>query len=223
VTTASLQSVRLGLEAIEDGVVRLVGGEPRAVREISGGASQLDADQPQAAVLAGFSACLNALNFPIQIVVRAAPVDLVRYVATLEERARQTLPGTLASLAHDHAAFVQSLARQRTLLDRRFYVVVPAEPGQRTRWSAWRRAGAQVGKTAAAEAARRQLAYRCEELYRQFGRCGLHVRRLSDLELAHLYLACWSPERGRVQRFRQRLNDYTSLAVRASATPVDAE
>jgi hypothetical protein len=222
-TAASVQSVRLGLEAIERGVVRLVGGEHRAVLEVSGGASLVDADQRQAAVLAGFSACLNALNFPIQIVVRAAPVDLVRYVAALEERARQAQPGTLAGLAHDHAAFVQSLARQRTLLDRRFYIVVPAEPGKRARWSGWLHAGAQVGQTAAAEAAQRQLVSRCEELGRQLGRCGLHARRLSDLELAHLYLACWSPERGRVQRFRQRLDDYTSLALRASAAPVEAE
>ena len=35
--------------------------------------------------------------------------------------------------------------------------------------------------------------------------------------------AVTSPERGRVQRFRQRLDDYTSLAVRATATPADAE
>jgi hypothetical protein len=217
-----VQSARLGLAAIENGVVRLADGEHRAVLEVSGGARLIDADQRQAAVLAGFSACLNALNFPIQIVVRAAPVDLVRYVATLEEQARQALPGTLASLAHDHAAFVQSLARQRTLLDRRFYVVVPAEPAKRSRWSAWLPAGTPPGKSAAAEAAHRQLVYRCAELDRQLGRCGLHVRRLSDIELAHLYLACWAPERGRVQRFRQRLDAYTSLAVRASATPRDA-
>jgi type II secretory pathway component PulM len=35
--------------------------------------------------------------------------------------------------------------------------------------------------------------------------------------LAQLYLACWSPERARAQRFRQQLDEYTTLAVRASA------
>jgi hypothetical protein len=51
---------------------------------------------------------------------------------------------------------------------------------------------------------------------RQLGRCGLTARRLADLELAQLYLACWSPERARAQRFRQQLDDYTTLAVRAA-------
>jgi len=36
---ASVQTVRLGIEAIQDGVVTLVGGEFRAVLEISGTAS----------------------------------------------------------------------------------------------------------------------------------------------------------------------------------------
>jgi hypothetical protein len=217
VSHASVQTARLDLDAIEHGVVRLVSGEYRAILEVNGGASLLDADQREEAVLAGFGAFLNALSFPIQIVVRSAPVDLVRYVATLEERARQSLPGVLSSLAHDHAAFVQSLARQRTLVERRFYVVVPAEPGRRMRWSGWPRTSARASRAAETEAAQRQLAHRCEDLAHQLVRCGLHARRLTDLELAHLYLACWSPERGRVQRFRQRLDAYTSLAVRAAA------
>ena len=31
-----------------------------------------------------------------------------------------------------------------------------------------------------------------------------------------LGLSCWSPERARAQRFRQQLDDYTTLAVRAA-------
>jgi hypothetical protein len=49
------------------------------------------------------------------------------------------------------------------------------------------------------------------------------VRRLGDLELAQLFLACWSPERARAQRFRQQLDDYTTLAVRAAHAPSAAE
>ena len=66
------------------------------------------------------------------------------------------------------------------------------------------------------EAARRQLTFRCDDVSRQLARCGLSARRLGDLELAQLYLACWSPERARAQRFRQQLDDYTTLAVRAA-------
>src|SRR5262245_40576423 len=134
---ASVQTRQLGLQSIERGVLRLADAEHRAVLEVSGGTSLLDADQRQEAVLAGFGAFLNGLNFPIHIVVRSAPVDLFRYVAAIEERARHSPTGVLANLAHDHAAFVQSLARERTLVDRRFYVVVPAEMAPGAQWSGW--------------------------------------------------------------------------------------
>jgi hypothetical protein len=215
-----VQTASLGLETIEHDVLRLSGGEYRAVLEVSGGTSLLQLDQRQEAILAGFGAFLNALSFPVQIVVRSAPVDLVRYVAGIEERARQSATAALANLAHDHAAFVQSLARQRTLVDRRFYLVVPAEAARSAHWSGWPR-GRHVGSRAAeAEAAARQLAQRCAEVEHQLARCNLHVRRLLDIELAQLLLACWSPERARVQRFRQRLDDYGAQAVRGAAQAV---
>jgi hypothetical protein len=199
-------------------VVELTDGEYRAVLEVSGATSHLDDDARQEAVMAGFAAFLNALGYPIHILVRSSPVDLTRYVATVEERAQQTPSRELAELAHDHAAFVQSLARRRTLLERRFYVVVPAESAQPLGWSRWHPRRRSGGDQARAEAARRQLTFRCEEVTRQLARCGLGVRRLADLELAHLYLSCWSPERARIQRIRRRLDDYTTLAVRATAS-----
>jgi hypothetical protein len=221
---ASVQTARLGIEAIQDGVVALVGGEYRAVLEVSGTASPFEDDVRQEALLAGFATFLNALSYPIQILVRASPVDLTRYAASLEERGRQVLDGQLAALAQDHAAFVQGLARQRTLLERRFYVVVPAESRARAGWShlfsGVSRATEQEPRRAAA---RHQLTFRCDDLARQLTRCGLAVRRLADLELAQLYLACWSPERARAQRFRQQLDDYTTLAVRAAQASMTAE
>jgi hypothetical protein len=195
-------------------VVAFDDGEYRAVLDVSGTASPFEDDARQEAVLAGFSACLNALSYPIQILVRASPVDLSRYLASLEERGRQTLDGQLASLAHDHAAFVQGLARQRTLLERRFYVVVPAQSPARLGWAGRLRSAHRArDDEPRRDAARHQLTFRCDDLSRQLARCGLAVRRLGDLELAQLYLACWSPERARAQRFRQQLDDYTTLAV----------
>ena len=217
---ASVQASRLGIQAIHHGVVELTGGEYRAVVEVSGAARPSEDEARLEALLAGFAACLNGLSYPIQILVRATPVDLTRYVAALEERGRHFVDGQLADLAHDHAAFVQGLARQRTLLERRFYVVLPAESGPRDNWLArLRRPRDAAIEDPRRDAARRQLTFRCEEIGRQLARCGLGVRRLADLELAQLYLACWSPERARVQRFRQQLDDYTSLAVRAAQQP----
>jgi len=223
---ASLQTVRLGIQTIQQDVVELSGGEYRAVLEVSGVARPFDDDVRLEGLLAGFAAFLNGLSYPLQVLVRATPVDLSRYLAALEERGRQVPDGKLAEMAYDHAAFIQSLARQRTLLERRFYVVVPAESAPRSGWAA--RLGRSGNRGAfdlepRREAARRQLTFRCEDVRRQLARCSLGVRRLGDLELAQLFLTCWSPERARAQRFRQQLDDYTTLAVRAQHPVAQAD
>jgi hypothetical protein len=219
VSRGSVQTARVDIESIAEGVVGLTDGEYRAVLEVTGSSNALDDDARQEAALAGYAAFLNALNFPVQVLVRAVPVELGRYLASIEERARRDLPGELAALAREHAQFVQGLARRRTLLERRFYVVVPAQSASARGSLTWRtgRGGSGSRGPVAADAAQRQLNFRCDEVARQLMRCGLAARRLGDVELAQLFLACWSPERARSQRFRQRLDDYSTLAVRAAA------
>jgi hypothetical protein len=189
----------------------LTGGQHRAVLEIGSVNFGLRDDAEREAIVAGFAAFVNSLTFPVQIVVRVLPVDVEGYLGELELRAR-ALPDRLAGLARDHVAFVRRLARSRTLLERRFYLVVPAD------------AGSGVGRRARlfhrrpdprpdTAAARRQLTFRCEEVARQLGRCTLTVRRLSGPELAQLFHACWCPELARVQRIRRALDEYTALVV----------
>ena len=216
---ASVQTTQLGIVAIQHDAVELAGGQHRAIVEVSGTARPFEDDARLEGLLAGFATFLNGLSYPLQILVRATPVDLTRYLAALEERAYQVGDGQLADMARDHTAFVQGLARQRTLLERRFYVVIPAEAPSRVGLLARLRGARRVTDVEAQrEAAWRQLTFRCEDVSRQLARCGLSARRLGDLELAQLYLACWSPERARAQRFRQQLDDYTTLAVRAART-----
>ncbi len=208
---ASVQTAFLGLKEIEEGVVRLRGGEQRAVVEASGINFALLGEGEQEATIAGFAAFLNGLTFPVQILIRATPLDLEAYLTGLEQRAARDLADGLAVLARDHLAYLRRLARNRTLLERRFYVVVPADAGAPRAARPWPFAGRQdrVDPTAV----RRQLTFRCEEVVRHLGRCGLAVRRLESVELARLYYACWCPELSRRQRLERDLADYTTQAV----------
>lgn len=210
---ASVQTTRLSLEAIEDDVVLLARGQYRAVLEVSGIHFGLQGESEQEAIVGGFAAFLNSLSFPTQVLIRVLPIDIDGYIGELERRARHELPEDLASLARDHVVFVRRLARNRTLLERHFYLVIPAETesvGARSAWSLVRR---RAGRDAAA--ARKQLVIRCEEVERQLGRCGLAARRLGNNELAQLYYACWCPELSRVQRLRRDLAEYATLLVQA--------
>jgi hypothetical protein len=197
----SVQQIHLRVEAIEDEVLRLFGGLERAVIEATGINVSLQATGEQEAVLASYAAVLNSLRFPVQILVRVAPVDLTPTLEDLERHARHDLPAPLAELANDQAAFLRRLMRQRTLLERRFYLVVPADAGPARVRRRWARGHRPAGHSS--PATREQLASRCGEIVRQLGRCGIAARRLGDLELLQLYYACWCPELARVQRLRR--------------------
>lgn len=229
---ASAQTAFLTVETIDEDVVCLEGSRFRAVLEVAGVNFGLRGDLDQEALVGGYAAFLNGLTFPIQILVRGTPIDVDSYLGALEQRARYDLPEQLAALARDHALFLRRLARNRSLLERRFYVVVPAEAGASpaSEWGTpstgtgpwWWPFGARLGSSspatgaASAAAARKQLLFRCEEVQRQLARCGLAVRRLRSVELAQLYYACWCPELARLQRLRGQLDDYTSLVVGAT-------
>src|SRR5215831_10130468 len=121
--------MRLDLTSIQDGVVRFGSkdqAEYCAVMEIAGSQESLARvdDAKQEELLAAYAQFLNSLTFAVQLLVQVYPVDLSWYVSRVEERARALAPA-LVAVARDHAAFVQGLTRQRTLLERRIYVVVP--------------------------------------------------------------------------------------------------
>ncbi len=228
--SASVQA-RLDLTAIQGGVACFGSGDQAeycAVVEVTGSQQSLAKvdDAKQEELLAAYSQFLNSLTFPFQMVVQVHPVDLGWYVTRVEERAR-SLPAALVAIARDHAAFVQGLTRQRTLLERRIYVVMPWSGVTELRpavngVSLLRLLRRRRHGTAASddqlfrqETISRQLTDRCEVIGRQLGRAGLRTTRLDDLGLAQLYHASWAPEVARTQRLRRELADYTALVVGA--------
>ena len=202
----SIQTAHVGVEAIADDVLHLTGGEERAVLEVTSLNFALQGEREQAATVASFAGFLNSLTFPVQVLVRVLPLDVDGYLLELDRRSRHLGDG------------LAELARSRTLLERRFYLVVPAQALVAERRGWWWPFGRRVERLGP-DAARRQLTFRCEELARQLARCGLAARRLSDVELAQLLCACWCPELARVQRLQRDLADYTALVVRGGRPP----
>jgi conjugal transfer ATP-binding protein TraC len=229
VSPPSVQA-RIDLLAIEGGVARFgthKSSHAVAVLDLFAAENSLaNADEAsQEEVLAGRAQFLNAQTSPVQILVRAEPVDLDGHLRRVQARAA-LLPEVLAEVARDYVGFVAELAHQRTLLERHCYVVLPDYAGPaavsvgrhvRNLLSSVRLAGRKIAKTEdatviSAELARR-LAARCDLAARQLGRSGLRTQRLDSHSLAELFHRCWSPELARVQRLRDELGAYTGLAV----------
>ncbi|MDP2674613.1 MAG: hypothetical protein Q8Q00_06880 [Dehalococcoidia bacterium] len=202
---ASAQEL-LPLEDILDGVLCLRGGDYRAVLEAQSVNFGLKSEAEQEAIMAGYRAFLNALSYPIQVVVRILPTDVEPYLTALRGRASDRGAEAIRRLALDHEAFVRRLARERTLLERRFYVVIPAglegtfertgaRLGQR-RGIRWPWQGRPGSARQGLEAASGQLTFRCQEIAQGLGGFGVMARRLGSDELVELWSAFLGSEVG---------------------------
>lgn len=184
----------LPLEEIVQGVLCLRGGEYRAVLQTQSVNFALKTEAEQEAVMAAYRAFLNSLSHPVQMLVRVLPTNIEPYLKTF--RANVTTYANsdpIRRLALDHELFVRRLARERTLLERRFYLVVPsgngvAEQHPGIHWP-WRRRTRQRDEQQLAVAAA-QLDARCHELAQGLTSFGITSRRLKSEELAELWTAC---------------------------------
>ena len=184
----------LPLEEIVEGVLCLRGGDYRAVIQAQSVNFALKSEEEQEAVMAAYRSFLNSLSHPVQMLVRILPTNVEPYLAGFRTNVTTHANSeAIRRLALDHEMFVRRLARERTLLERRFYLVVPSghtegEGHVAIRWP-WQRAtrGRDEQQLAVAAA---QLDARCHEIAQGLTSFGVSSRRLPSEELAELWAAC---------------------------------
>lgn len=197
---ASVQE-QLPLDDVVGEVLLLRSGAARAVLEASPVNFALKSEPEQEAILAGYRRFLNGLDYPLQVLVRVVPADIERYLAGLS--GARAGSEAMRRLARDHRAFVRRIARERTLLGRRFFVVIPAERegglrGGAPGGPAWRvlpwRSGRPPGRRQGdLDRTRRTLSFRAGEVMRGLGSFGVETRRLGGEELQSLWRETLAP------------------------------
>jgi hypothetical protein len=227
--TGSVQDTHFRIETIERDTLRLVGHEYRAVLECAGVAVHVLPVAEQEAILAGHASFLNALAFPTQLVVRIQRRSLELHIRAVQEAAthfgqrRET--AALAQVATGYIDYLSGLHKNAALLDRRCYIVVPADPRvvhaalpaaptRRERlWAFLSRRPPEAeepdedaeGEEVARdhyhdprEAIFSHLQFRCDQLIRLLARSGMPAWRVTGPALHHLIYACWNPEQARL-------------------------
>ena len=103
----------------DDGPVR-IDGVKVGVCEVMG----LELDEPK---LVAFAGALNALDFPLQLLVRQHPPGLGRLRAKLREAQPEDLPRRTREAAESLQGLLTDLETRDGILDRRFYAVCGAD------------------------------------------------------------------------------------------------
>ena len=103
-------------------------GSYRAVVMVKSINFDLMSPQEQESVEYAYQGFLNSLYFPVQIFIRSQRVDLQPYVEKLDKIRTEHDNMLLALLMDDYIGYIDQLAQQTNIMDKKFYIVVPYFP-----------------------------------------------------------------------------------------------
>jgi hypothetical protein len=119
----------LDIWEIKDNVVVLKNGTLRGVLLVSSVNFALKSEDEQTAVIQSYTQFLNSLNFTVQIVVQSRKLDIDDYLNRLRERQKSQTNELLAVQTQEYIQYVQELVDLADIMSKRFYVVIPYDPG----------------------------------------------------------------------------------------------
>ncbi len=190
----------LDIAAIKDGVVILRNGGLRAILEVTSVNFALKSPQEQDDIVFRYQGFLNALHYPLQIVMQSRRLDLAGYLGKLRVRAEGETNESIRTQTASYIAFMEKLLSVVNIMSKRFYVIVPYDPPtllSRSLLDTFLHPVKQVTVTMTEQefsSFRRELDERVGIIASGLGSIGLSSGRLDTQQLIELYYATFNPE-----------------------------
>jgi hypothetical protein len=209
----------LDIYDIDQGMVILKNGSARIVLSCTAVNFDLLSEVEQDAIIAAYSALLNSLSFPIQVVVRSKKMDISFYLDQLKEVEKEQTNKFLKKRIASYRQYVEQLISKNEVLDKSFYVIIPHQemvltsPENPLKKLFSRGKTVSFSKSQVLKKARIQLEPKKEHLIKQFNKIGIQTKQLGTQELIELFYDIYNPDLARRQHLRGA-EEYTAPLVR---------
>lgn len=215
----------LDIYDITNNFVIMKDGSVSAVLSVYAMNFSLLAEEEQDAVIYAYAALLNSLNYPIQINIQSKTKDATKYLELLRKQQEKASTREKAARIARYQEFVGQLIQERNVLDKKFYVVIPANPIEMGIMAPQSFLPDVTGKNSfdistiersvILEKAANVLDPRVTHLIGQFNRIGLYAVQLATQEIIQNFYANYNPESTEGQQLVDS-SDYATPLVRAS-------
>jgi len=221
-TISSTTQEYLDVYDITNDMVILKDGVVSIIMQIGTMNFSLLAEQEQDAIMYTYGALLNSLNFPIQINIQSNIKDASRYLRLLDNQIKKSESRAKSQLIGEYRDFVANLIRERNVLEKKFFVVIPTNAAEMGLYTAESVLPGKTKfdinnfeKTVLIEKAATILDPRRDHLISQFNRIGLFARQLDTQEIIQNFYINYNPESMEGQEVTNS-ESYTTPMVRAS-------
>lgn len=184
------------------------------------------AEEEQDSIMYAYAGLLNSINYPIQILIRSQTKDVTNYLQLLKEQELAALDRGKQKRIQKYREFVGDLIRERNVLDKKFFVIIPAAPvelGILAATSVLPGKGTvqitSVDRNLILEKAKNVLEPKKDHLIAQFARIGLYSRQLETQEIIQLFYLSYNPEASEGQQIAES-KSYTTPLVGAQVEGV---
>ena len=188
---------------IRDGLVILKNGSLRSIIEATSVNFELKSNDEQIALISGFQNFLNALDFPLQIIINSRKLDITGYLKSLDTVITSQKNELLRIQATEYSRFVKGLTELANIMAKHFYISVPyyvAEvPTNKAGFLDALKGALSPGSRTVSlppdklETYKTQLEQRLGVVMGGLNTLGLETRLLTGQELSNLYYSYYNP------------------------------
>ena len=232
---------QIPIDYIRSGIMKLKNGGYRVIVEIPSVNIDLMESGEQSIVHGQYRQILNGIEFPFQILQQSRTVDIADYRKLLEKKMSETKNRLNQRLIGEFDVFLGQLIKERTILTKKFYVVIPYNEDREVKTiyatkeeknkKKDKKNKKKKAKEIDAEAqskkdileeekrfdkARKQLYMRANAVERVFRNFDIAPSMLNDSEISELFYASYNKERSVYQPLAGKdPSDYSTLRVKA--------
>lgn len=212
----------LDIHDITNDLVIMKNGTTSLILSVNAMNFGLLAEEEQDSIIYAYAGLLNSLNYPIQILVRSQTKDVTSYLQKLKEQEEEANSRENQQRIRRYREFVANLIHERNVLDKKFYVVIPAAPIELGLLPVQTVIPGQkqfdvgsVERSVLLEKAQHLLEPKRDHLIAQFARIGLYSEQLKTQEIIQLFYLSYNPEASEGQQIAES-NSYNTPLVKAS-------
>lgn len=212
----------LDIADIREDLVVLKNGKVSLVVETTSLNFDLLDGKEQDAKIGSFAAFLNAINFPIQIVIRTQRTDIAGYLKLLESYKRKLTSAPIVDQVSKYQEFINNLTSTTQILDKRFYAVIPTVklPILKSNWVqevlGSSKKIANIGQIV--NKAKEELWPKRDAVIKQFANMGVAAKQLTNDELIKLYYSVYEPDKLGLEILNIREQDVESGIVESGTS-----
>ena len=189
------------ISEIRDDIVIMKDGSLRVVLLTSSINFALKSETEQNASIGSYVSFLNALTFPIQIVIQSRRLNVDEYLQRLQEMERQQTNELLRMQTKEYREYVKELVELGQIMSKRFYVVVPLMSTGQENKSFFSRLGESLRAASVVklsedrfQSKRKDLMQRVDLVVSGLGNMGLNAVMLNTQNLIELYYNSYNPK-----------------------------